>query len=341
MDSFELNKLIGGFLAVVFVVFSVSIVSDSIFASHAPHEPGYIIEAAEEDAGGAAPAEEGPSVLALLQDADPAAGEAVFRKCAACHTAEKGGANKVGPNLWGIVNRPVASHEGFNYSSAMRDFSQGGSVVWDFQHLSEFLKSPRDYVEGTAMAFAGLRKPEEEANLLAYLRTLSDNPAPLPEAPAAEAAAPTEGGEAAAPAQEGAAPAERGEAAAPAEEGAAPAEEGAAPAEEAPAEGQAAPADETTPGAAGQGEPAPQAETPDDGTAASPETGAGETEAAPAGEAAPAEGQAAPAEEAPVEQGEPAPQAETPDDGTAASPETGAGEGAGTEAGDEERPVQE
>jgi len=253
MDSFELNKLIGAFLAVVFVVFSVSIVSDTIFASHAPETPGYAIEAAEVDAGGdAGPVEQGPSIAELLQTADAAAGETAFRKCVACHTAEEGGANKVGPNLFDIVNRPVASHAGFSYSAAMREFAQGGSVVWDFDHLSEFLKAPRSYVPNTAMAFAGIRNLQEEANLLAYMRTLSNDPAPLP---AVE--------DAAAPAEE-AAPAE---AEAPAEE--------AAPAE------QAAPAEENAPA-----QPAPaQPDTQDDGSSASPQTDAG-TES---GEEAPAE----------------------------------------------------
>jgi cytochrome c len=279
MDSFELNKLIGAFLAVAFVVFSVSIVSDSIFATHAPETPGYAIEVVEQEAGGAEPAEAGPSIAELLQTADAAAGEAAFRKCQACHTPEEGGANKVGPNLFDIVNRPIASHEGFSYSAGMRDFSEGGSVVWDYDHLSEFLKAPRSYVSGTAMAFAGIKNPEEEANLIAYLRTLSADPAPLPEV-AAEEAAPADGEDgAAAPAEGEAAPAEGDDgAAAPAEEGAAPADEQAAPAEEAPAEGEAAPAEDAPADAAPaeQGEAAPQPETQDDGTAASPETGAGE-----------------------------------------------------------------
>lgn len=195
MDSFELNKLIGAFLAIVFVVFSVSLVSDAVFSTHAPETPGYAIEVPETEGGGSEVVEEGPSIAELLQTADAAAGEAVFRKCAACHTPDQGGANKVGPNLWDIVNRPIASHEGFSYSAAMREFSQGGSVSWDFQHLSEFLKAPRSYVPNTAMAFAGIRNVQEEANLLAYLRTLSSNPAPLPEvaaAPAEEAAPPAE-----------------------------------------------------------------------------------------------------------------------------------------------------
>jgi cytochrome c len=219
MDSFEFNKLIGALLGAVFIVFSISIVSDAIFASPAPEQFGFAIEAPEEEtaeSGPAAPAEE--PIAVLLASANPEAGAAVFKKCTACHTAESGGANKVGPNLWNIVNRPLASHEGFAYSAAMKEFAQGGSVAWDYEHLSNFLASPKGYIKGTAMGFAGVKKPDERANLIAYLRTLSDSPAPLPEAAAAAA-------EPAAAAEGGAAPAES-----------APAEPAPAPAEPAPAQ---------------------------------------------------------------------------------------------------------
>ncbi|MCB1454020.1 MAG: cytochrome c family protein [Rhizobiaceae bacterium] len=188
MDSFQLNKIIGALLGTVFVVFSITLLADALFAAHPPETPGYAIEAAEEGGhGGPAEEKETVSIAALLQDADPAKGEGVFRKCQACHTPEQGGANKVGPNLWGLVNRPVASHEGFSYSAGMRDFAAGGAQVWDYEHLNEFLINPKGYVKGTAMAFAGLKKDPERADLIAYLRTLSDNPAPLPEAPMEEA----------------------------------------------------------------------------------------------------------------------------------------------------------
>jgi cytochrome c len=214
MDSFEFNKVVGGLLGTVFIVFSISIASDAIFASHAPEKPGYVIEAAEAEA--AAPGAEAPAavpVAELLAKADATAGAAVFKKCTACHSGEKGGPNKVGPDLWDIVNRPIATHGGFAYSAAIKEFSQGGSVVWDFDHLNHFLASPKGYIKGTAMGFAGVKKDDERANLLAYLHSLSDNPAPLPEAgaapaeaaPAAEQPAQTEG---AAPAESAPAPAQ-------------------------------------------------------------------------------------------------------------------------------------
>lgn len=186
------NKILGAGLATVFVVLSIGIISDSLFDSPAPEKEGFEITAAEPTAGGAeAPAAEAAEepIAKYMQTADAAAGEALFKRCAACHTDDSGGANKIGPNLWNIVNRPVASHAGFNYSSAMKEFADGGKTVWDYDHLSHFLASPKSLVKGTAMSFAGLKSPQDRANLLAYLRTTADTQAPLPEAPA-EGAAP-------------------------------------------------------------------------------------------------------------------------------------------------------
>lgn len=189
MDSNEVNKLLAGLLGTVFVVFSVGLVSDALFASPAPEKPGFVIEATEEPAEGAAagPAELTP-IAELLPAASAEKGAAIFKKCQACHSGEKGGPNKVGPDLWDIVDRPVAEHEGFSYSAGMKDFSKGGSEKWTYDHLYHFLLSPKNYVKGTAMGFAGLKKDEERADVIAYLRTLSDNPKPLPEAAAAPAA---------------------------------------------------------------------------------------------------------------------------------------------------------
>ncbi|MBC2884089.1 c-type cytochrome [Ochrobactrum sp. CM-21-5] len=230
MNSTRTNKFIMAFLATVFVVMTTGILSDSLFHAPAPEKPGFAIEAAEAPTGGAgdAPAKAEVSIATLLQSADPARGQTVFKRCAACHTAEKGGANKVGPHLWDVVNRPAASVEGFSYSAAMKEFGAGGNK-WDFEHLNKFLTSPKGFIKGTAMGFAGDKKDNERADLIAYLRTLSDNPAPLP---TADAAAPAEGDEAK---PEGDKPAEAAPAGEqkPAEQ--TPAGEGEKPAEPAPA----------------------------------------------------------------------------------------------------------
>ena len=178
------NTAAGALLATVFVLLSVSIASEGIFHSEVPEKPGYVIAAAEPgaEAGAAETAAAETPIATLLVKADATAGEAVFKKCAACHDGSKGGPNKVGPNLWGIVSRPMASHEGFAYSAALKNFSKGATVPWDYEALNHFLHAPKKYIEGTAMGFAGLKKDEERANLIAYLRTLSDTPVALPAA---------------------------------------------------------------------------------------------------------------------------------------------------------------
>ncbi len=182
MDSFELNKMAGALLATVFIIMSVRLASDTLFEHAVPEKPGFVIAAGEaapegEAAGGDAVAAVEP-IAPLLAAADPAAGEAVFKKCAACHTVDKGGANKVGPNLYGIVGRGMGTHEGFNYSAGMKEFAAGKS--WDYEALSQFVTKPKAYIKGTAMGFAGLPKSDERANLIAYLRNLADTPVALP-----------------------------------------------------------------------------------------------------------------------------------------------------------------
>ncbi|MDP2732311.1 MAG: cytochrome c family protein [Hoeflea sp.] len=182
MNSSYFNSAAGGFLGILFVLMTLSIVSEGIYHTAAPETEGFMIEVAEGGGEAGAPAEEAaPELVApLLASADPAKGEAIFKKCAACHTNDAASANKVGPGLWNIVNRPVATHEGFKYSAAMTEFSQGGTVAWDYEQLSQFVTAPKKHVPGTSMGFAGLKKIEDRADLLAYLRTVADTPAPLP-----------------------------------------------------------------------------------------------------------------------------------------------------------------
>lgn len=129
---------------------------------------------AEEPA--AAAAEPAAGIAALLAGADADAGSKVARKCAGCHTFDEGGANRIGPNLWNIVNRPVAEAEGYNYSLAL----DGIDGEWTYERLDDFLAAPKDFAPGTKMGFTGIAGDDDRANLIAYLRSLSGNPAPLP-----------------------------------------------------------------------------------------------------------------------------------------------------------------
>ncbi len=205
------NKIFAAVLATALGVFGIRELADALIPDTEAEVPGYKVATAEEGARAEkkVAAEPELSLPELLAQASPKAGERVSKKCAACHDLTQGGPNKIGPNLWGVVGRTAGTHPGFKYSQAMLDF--GGE--WTYEHLDKFLTSPKGFVPGTAMGFAGLKKPKDRANLLAYLRTLSDNPVPLPAVAAAPAPAPEASG-AAAPAEPAAgtetAPAEAG-----------------------------------------------------------------------------------------------------------------------------------
>ncbi|MEI6485851.1 MAG: cytochrome c family protein [Sphingomonadales bacterium] len=195
MDSFEWNKIFGGALAGLVAVLGVSIASDMLFKRQVPEKPGYEIAAVEEAPAGGAPAAEAEKPAAFyLASADVAKGEATFKKCQACHNADPAGTNGTGPGLYGVVGRPIASHAGFSYSDALSSMK---GKAWDWDHLFAWLKSPKNFMPGNKMSFAGISKPEERAAVIAYLNTQSASPLPLPaapaeEAPVADAAAPAE-----------------------------------------------------------------------------------------------------------------------------------------------------
>jgi cytochrome c len=228
MSDLQVNKILGAALATGLVILGLKSVSELIFHTEAPEKPGYAVAIQEEAAGGGEAAEVPPDWGTVLASADVAAGQTVSAKCASCHTFTAGGANTIGPNLYGVVARKPGSHAGFAYSPAMTAFGDK-QPSWDYEHLYEYLKAPQGYVQGTKMTFVGLKKQDERINLIAWLRTQAASPAPIP-APNPAAAAPAAPAAGAAPAAEGAAPA-AANAAAPAAAGA-PA---AAPAPAAPA----------------------------------------------------------------------------------------------------------
>jgi cytochrome c len=196
MNSFELNKILGAILGTCLITLALNIAASAIFSPEKPAKPGYAIAVKVEGVGEkAGPKEEEPPMEVMMAHATAEKGKDTARQCQACHTFEKGGPNRVGPNLWGIVNRPRASELGFNYSTAMK--AKGGT--WTFGELYQFLANPRGYIPGTNMTFAGLPRGQQRADVIDFLNSLSDNPAPLPKAaeaapagaaPAAKPAAP-------------------------------------------------------------------------------------------------------------------------------------------------------
>ena len=179
MDD-RFNTFAGWALFAGIIALGGGIVSSKLFHTERPEEMGYAIEGVEEGGEGAA---SGPSLNTLLASADVAKGEKVFAKCAACHTINDGGANGIGPNLHGVVGKPHGAHAGFVFTDALK----GVPGNWTFEALDAWLKSPREYAPGTKMTFAGLGKPEDRANLIAYMNTQGSN-LPLPAADAPEAA---------------------------------------------------------------------------------------------------------------------------------------------------------
>ena len=177
MDGFELNKIMGAILVTCLFVLSMNIVAGAVFSTHTPEKPGFVVEVPEAgESTKQAAAEEVAPIAVRLAKADTAKGEASAKKCLACHSFEKGGPNKVGPNLWNVYMNKHAHTEGFSYSAAMK--SQEGQ--WTAEDLDKFLTNPRAAIKGTSMAFAGIRRPEERADVIAYLATLADSPKPLP-----------------------------------------------------------------------------------------------------------------------------------------------------------------
>jgi cytochrome c len=186
IDTFELNKMAGAFLGTLLFTMSLAVISDAIFSHPKLIKPGYDLPSAQPagaSEGKPAPTEPLPQLLAK---ADPTKGQADTKPCQACHNFEKGAGVKIGPPLYGVVGRPRGSVPGFGYSAAMK--AKGGN--WTFEDIFTFISDPQAFVPGTKMTFSGEPDPHKRADIVAYLRTLSDNPLPLPEVAAPAAPAP-------------------------------------------------------------------------------------------------------------------------------------------------------
>lgn len=182
------NKIAAGVLVPMLLVVALNVFSGIIYTPKKPAIAGYDLPqpVPVEEAGAADQATQAEPLPIRLASADATKGQAAAKKCLSCHIFDKGGPNKIGPNLYGVVGRPKGSHEGFSYSSAMK--GKGGE--WSYDNLDQFLANPKGYVTGTIMAFAGVSNPKERADILAFLRTLSDSPVAFPEVAAAPAPAP-------------------------------------------------------------------------------------------------------------------------------------------------------
>lgn len=191
MDAFELNKIAGAVLFALLILFGAKTATDLFFRAHAPEKPGYVVAVTEgggEQAAAQAEPEEKVDLAVLLASADAGKGERVAKKCVACHTFDQGGANKIGPNLYGMVGSELGAVDGFAYSNALKE--KGGT--WDYEALDAFIANPKGFISGTKMAFAGIKRPDQRADLILYLREYSDEKPPLPEAKPKEEAQPEE-----------------------------------------------------------------------------------------------------------------------------------------------------
>jgi cytochrome c len=187
MNSFEINKILGAVLGTCLIVLAVHIASGAIFTRPAPAKPGYEIAVKEEAPGKEAAAKPADQPIeTLLATASVEHGAQVAKQCAICHNFQEGQGPKVGPDLYGVVGRKIASAAGFNYSAALK----GMSGNWTFDALNKWLLDPRADVPGTAMTFAGLSNEKQRADVIAYLNTLSPNPQPLPKAAQGDTTAP-------------------------------------------------------------------------------------------------------------------------------------------------------
>ena len=179
MDSFELNKIIAAILMVALLVIGLGKIADVAFHVKKPKNPGYKVEGQVQLASitsEVTEVEEKIDIATLMAQGDVTNGEKIFKKCAACHSINKGGRNKIGPALYNVVGRKVGGVADYKYSKTLTSYGK----EWSFEELNGFLIKPATYLKGTKMSYAGLRKEGDRASIIKYLNQNSDNPKPLP-----------------------------------------------------------------------------------------------------------------------------------------------------------------
>ena len=179
MDSFELNKIVAAILMVALLIIGISKISDVVFHVDKPEKPGYVVEVEQVETASIAKeatTKDEVDIAALMAMGDVASGEKIFKKCAACHSINKGGKNNIGPALYNVVGRKIGGVTDYKYSKALVAYGK----EWSFEELNGFLIKPAKWIKGTKMAYAGLRKESDRASVIKYLNQNSDKPLPLP-----------------------------------------------------------------------------------------------------------------------------------------------------------------
>jgi len=179
MDSFELNKIIAAILMVALLIIGLGKVADEVFHVNKPVNPGYKIEVESQsvsDSSQVAEIAKKIDIAAVMAQGDVISGKKIFKKCAACHSIDKGGMNKIGPALYNVVGRKVGGLDNYKYSKTLASYGK----EWTFEELNGFLQKPATYLRGTKMSYAGLRKEIDRASVIKYLNQNNDSPKLLP-----------------------------------------------------------------------------------------------------------------------------------------------------------------
>ena len=176
MDSFEINKIIAAIILVVVIIVGLDKISETIFFVKKPEKPGYEVEVVTASATSKSSVTEIVDISKLMAMGDLEHGKKVFKKCAACHSINKGGNNKIGPKLWNAMFRPVGSLSDYKYSKALSSYGK----EWTWEEMNGFLLKPSKWIKGNKMGFAGLKKEEDRASVILYLNENTESPKPLP-----------------------------------------------------------------------------------------------------------------------------------------------------------------